>query len=182
MPIAPLMIEHRLIEKIIAVIENEVDWCEQNGNMNIELVDTVVDFLQNYADRCHHGKEEGILFRELRKKKMSAELTVVMEELMEEHRSSRATVARLIEARDRYVIQGDKLALPMIIDCLRFMKILYPAHIEKEDKMFFMPCMEYFSDEERQALLKEESEFDCLIIHRIYRDKMERARQYLSCA
>ncbi len=180
MPIAPLMIEHRLIEKMIAVIENEVDWCEQNGNINVELVDAVIDFVHNYGDRCHHGKEEGILFRELRKKSMPRELTGIMEELTEEHRLSRSSVARLTVARDKY-IRGDKTALPEIADCLGFIKSFYPAHIEREDKMFFLPCMDYFSAEEKNALLKEESEFDSRIIHRIYREKMEKARQFLSC-
>ena len=78
----------------IAVIENEVDWCEQNGNINVELVDAVIDFIHNYGDRCHHGKEEGILFRELRKKVLPVELTVIMDELTEEHRESRARAAR----------------------------------------------------------------------------------------
>ncbi len=180
LPIAPLMIEHRLIEKLIGVIENEVDWCEQNSNISMELVDIVIDFIGNYGDRCHHGKEEGILFRELRKKSMSAELVAIMEELSEEHRESRASVARLVEARDRYM-QGDKMALPEIVDSLRFIKSLYPAHIEKEDKMFFLPCMDYFSDQEKEAMLKEESDFDMRIIHRIYRDKAQKARQFLSC-
>lgn len=67
LPIAPLMIEHRVIEQMIGIIENEVDWCDQNGSINIELVDAVIDFIQNYGDRCHHGKEEDILFRELKK-------------------------------------------------------------------------------------------------------------------
>lgn len=180
MPIAPLMIEHRLIEKMIAVIENEVDWCEQNGNINMELVDAVIDFIHNYGDRCHHGKEEGILFRELRKKDLPGELTVIMGELMEEHRQARSRSARLTAARDRYV-GGDKAALSEIIDCLRFIKSLYPAHIEKEDKMFFLPCMDHFSAEEKEAMLREESDFDARIIHRIYREKMETARQFLSC-
>ena len=58
LPIAPLMIEHRLIENMIGIIENEVDWCDPNGSINIGLVDAIIDFVQNYGDRCHHGKEE----------------------------------------------------------------------------------------------------------------------------
>jgi len=34
----------------------------------------------------------------------------------------------------------------------------YPRHIEKEDKHFFIPCMEYFSEAEKEAMLKEEWE------------------------
>ncbi|MBP1749571.1 MAG: hypothetical protein H6Q52_2110 [Deltaproteobacteria bacterium] len=181
LPIAPLMMEHRVIEKMIGIIENEVDWCDQNGSINIELIDTVIDFIQNYGDRCHHGKEEEILFRELKKKQMSDEHTVIMNELIREHRQSKAKVAELIEARDR-LLQGDKMALPVIIECLRFLKSLYPAHIEREDKLFFQPSMDYFSAQEKDELLKEETEFDRHIIHRIYRDKMQNARRLLSCA
>ncbi len=180
LPIAPLMIEHRVIEKMIGIIENELDWCDQNGNINIGLVDSIIDFLQNYGDRCHHGKEEEILFRELRKKQMSKEHVAIMNELTHEHRQSKAKVQELIEGRDRF-LQGDRMALPQIVECLRFLKALYPAHIEREDRLFFQPVMEYFSEQEREGILQEETEFDRHIIHRIYRDKMESARKLLSC-
>ena len=181
LPIAPLMIEHRIIEQMVGIIENEVDWCDQNGSINIELIDAVIDFIQNYGDRCHHGKEEEILFRELKKKKLSGEHTAIMNELIKEHRQSKAKVAELTEARDKFQ-QGDKMALPVMIECLKFLKSLYPAHIEREDKLFFQPAMDYFSPQERDELLKEETEFDRHIIHRIYRDKMQNARRLLSCA
>ena len=29
------------------------------------FIDTAVDFIHTYADRCHHGKEEDILFKAL---------------------------------------------------------------------------------------------------------------------
>ncbi|MEN6615451.1 MAG: hemerythrin domain-containing protein [Syntrophorhabdus sp.] len=181
LPIAPLMIEHRIMEKMIGIIENEVDWCDQNGSISSELIDLVIDFIRNYGDRCHHGKEESILFRELKKKAMSKEHTALMKELMEEHLLSKAKVAQLADARDRF-IQGDKMALPQIVECLKFIKNLYPAHIEREDKLFFQPAMDYFSAQERDELLKEMTEFDRHIIHRIYRDKIDSARRFLSCA
>ncbi len=36
----------------------------------------------------------------------------------------------------------------------------YPRHIDKEDKHFFLPVMEYFSREEKDALLARMDEFD----------------------
>jgi hypothetical protein len=69
-----------------------------------------------------------------------------------------------------------------MIQCLRFIKTLYPAHIEREDKLFFQPVMNYFSAQEKDEMLKEETEFDRHIIHRIYRDKAQNARRLLSCA
>jgi hemerythrin-like domain-containing protein len=53
----------------------------------------------------------------------------------------------------------------------------YPRHIEKEDKHFFLPCMEYFSDEEQKSVLEEEQEFDRGFIHRLYKERIEGIEQ-----
>jgi hemerythrin-like domain-containing protein len=47
---------------------------------------------------------------------------------------------------------------------------LYPAHIEKEDKRFFYPCLEYFSREEQDKMLAEFWEFDRKMIHEKYQN------------
>lgn len=65
-PRGPLMMEHRLIEKMLVLAD------QQAAAMNEEsfdpvFVDTVVDFIKTYADRTHHGKEENILFADLGK-------------------------------------------------------------------------------------------------------------------
>lgn len=70
MPIAPLMIEHRVIEKMIALIDAAVPIVERAGTIDGILIDTLADFIRTYADRCHHGKEEEILFRALERKKL----------------------------------------------------------------------------------------------------------------
>jgi hemerythrin-like domain-containing protein len=92
-----------------------------------------------------------------------------MEELMEEHRWGRKTTGRLVEANTKYV-QGSKEALFTIMDCIDSLVEFYPRHIEKEDKHFFIPCMGYFSEAEKEAMLKEEWEFDKSLIHEKYRN------------
>jgi len=57
-----------------------------------------VDFFRIYADRCHHGKEEDILFRELVKKPLSTEERNVLAELVDEHVQGRALVHAIYEA------------------------------------------------------------------------------------
>ncbi len=58
----PLMIEHRLIERMIAKIQDMIAQVEQAQEINPLFVDIAVDFIRSYADRTHHGKEEDILF------------------------------------------------------------------------------------------------------------------------
>ncbi len=68
-PVAPLMIEHRLVERMIAVIKEEAAGIGLKNKVDPVLIDTAVGFIRTYADRTHHGKEEEILFRDLAQKK-----------------------------------------------------------------------------------------------------------------
>ena len=83
-----LMIEHRLIERMISVIKDVLMQIESTQEVDPVFVDTAVDFIRTYADRTHHGKEEDILFRDLSKRVLSAEDQKVMKELIEEQTSA----------------------------------------------------------------------------------------------
>ena len=171
MPVAPLMIEHRLIERMIKVIGKEITRIEKGGDIDPGFIDNAVDFIRVYADRCHHGKEENILFRDLDKKAMAASDRHMMEELIEDHREGRQNVALLVAAKDKY-IEGVQGQVEVILNELRFFVEFYPKHIEKEDRHFFIPVMSYFGKEEKDAMLEEESAFDKELIHHIYAERV----------
>ena len=168
----PLMIEHRLIERMISLIKDALVQIESTQKIDPLLVDTAVDFIRMYADRTHHGKEEDILFRDLSKRPLSAEDQRVMDELIQEHVFGRQTTKALVEANTRYR-NGDASALADIADNLRTLVEFYPKHIEKEDKVFFPASRAYFTDEEDQAMLKEFWEFDRKMIHEKYESLVE---------
>jgi len=167
MPVAPLMIEHRLIERMIEIMRRKTKEAKELGVPDVRFIDTAVDFIRTYADRLHHGKEEGILFRDLAVKPLSAEHRRTMGELVAEHRYGRGITARLVAARHRYV-DGDSGALTDIIDCLFTLTDFYPKHIEKEDRRFFVPVMHYFTPEEHDRMLREENAFDQRFVHAHY--------------
>jgi hemerythrin-like domain-containing protein len=164
----PLMIEHRLIERMISLIEDTLMQIESTHKVDPVFVDTAVDFIRMYADRTHHGKEEDILFRDLKKKPLSPEDQRIMKELIEEHVFGRQTTKALVEANTRYR-NGDERALANIADKLKTLVEFYPQHIEKEDKVFFPSSRSYFTNEEDQAMLAEFWEFDRKMIHEKYR-------------
>lgn len=157
-PIGPLMIEHRLIERAVPIMQREVKRLEKEKTMNRGFVSEIVDFFRTYADHCHHGKEEDILFKALSKKKISAEHKRIMEELLSEHVYGRKVVGQLLEAKDA----------TGIVDQLKKLIELYPKHIEKEDKHFFIPVMKYFNTQEQKTMLGQMWEFDKKLIHEKY--------------
>lgn len=118
----------------------------------------MVDFIRVYADRTHHGKEEDILFRHLRKKDLSNEDRRLMDDLIGEHIFSRETTRVLVEANTRYR-KGDASALAEVTAQLQKLVGFYPKHIKKEDGVFFPTSLTYLSKEEDQAMLAEFWEF-----------------------
>jgi hemerythrin-like domain-containing protein len=167
-----LMIEHRLIERMLTIIKNAMGKIGQKQKADPAFVDTAVDFIRMYADRTHHGKEEDILFRELKNKPLSDEDRQVMDELVEDHVFGRQLTKALADANTSYR-HGDEAALADILEKLQGLIDFYPRHIEKEDKVFFPASRAYFSDEEDGAMLEEFREFDRTMIHEKYKAVVE---------
>jgi hemerythrin-like domain-containing protein len=165
---APLMIEHRLIEQMLNVIQQELERVEQTQSIDPYFVDTAVDFIRFYADRTHHGKEEDILFRDLWKKQQSNDVWQMMDELIEDHVFARNTTKALVEANMRYR-RGHGSAFGEVTARLRTLIDFYPKHIKKEDDIFFPATRAYFTEEEDQAMLAEFWEFDRKMIHEKYK-------------
>lgn len=169
---APLMIEHRLIERMIEIIGREAARIRETNQIDSVLIDNMVDFIRVYADRTHHGKEEGILFRDLAQKNMTGEEQRIMEELVQEHIVARKTVGELMDAKKRH-FSGDDSALNLVVEKLEFLVDFYPRHIEKEDKVFFPAMKKYFSPKQQEEMLAEFWEFDRAMIHEKYRHLIE---------
>ena len=167
MPIGPLMVEHRLIERMAKLLKQEVETAGGDSPVDAVFIDRAVDFFRTYADRTHHGKEEDILFRDLENKQLSREHARIMRELVEEHVYARQKVGRLVQAREDY-LAGDLAAEGEIVSIVLELVGFYATHIVKEDRHFFIPVMGYFSREEQDAMLGEFREFDRQMIHEKY--------------
>jgi hemerythrin-like domain-containing protein len=173
-PIAPLMIEHRLIERMVSLMRQDLERIRANILVDPEFafvdpvfIDVAVDFMRTYADRCHHGKEEDILFAELTNKSLPSDLKKIMDELIEEHKQAREYTKELVKAKENYLRQEPE-AVKQVLFYLDKITVMYPNHIIKEDQHFFIPCMGLFTDEEKDSMLEKMWEFDRRMIHERY--------------
>jgi hemerythrin-like domain-containing protein len=158
-PIGVLMVEHRLIERMVDLIQTELERSGQGKKANLVFIDGAIDFAKTYADACHHGKEESILFAKLAMKKLLPEHKRRMDELVLEHIQSRKIVTNLEMERERYM-KGDLDAVGPILTICKSLAEFYPGHMEKEEKDFFIPSMEYFSKREQEEMVRKFWEFD----------------------
>jgi hemerythrin-like domain-containing protein len=169
LPIGPLMIEHRLIERMIQVMKVLLEEIDTERRLDPVQVDKIIHLIRSYADRCHHGKEEDILFRALSGKPLSPEHRRITAELVEDHKLGRSITSSLLEANERYK-KGDPAALSEIAGGFRSLIEFYPRHIEKEDRHFFIPVMSYFTPEEKEAMIRAGYESDSRLLHDEYAD------------
>jgi len=166
-PIGPLMREYRLIERMVDILEKELIKIKKTNEVNTNLILIGVDFFRTYADRTHHGKEEDILFRDLKKKNITSNLKNIIKRLEQDHQLARKIVTDLSNQNNNY-IQGKTNSIKEITNNLEKLVTLYPVHIETEDKEFFYPCIDYFTEDEQQKMLQEFYDFDKKIIHEKY--------------
>jgi hemerythrin-like domain-containing protein len=159
LPVEILITEHRLIERFVKLVEKEKEKIVKTQSIQPNFMVVAVDFFRTYADRFHHGKEEGVLFQELSQKKLSDVDKKMMLDLSMEHAYARKTVNNLEKLKESY-LAGEADALKEILQLLNTLVELYPKHIEKEDKHFFYPSMEYFTQTEQRAMLTKFIDFN----------------------
>ncbi|MCF7873363.1 MAG: hemerythrin domain-containing protein [Candidatus Omnitrophica bacterium] len=163
-PAGPLMKEHRVIEKMVSLLENERKTLEKS-DVDVCFLKIAVDFFRFYADHCHHGKEEDILFSRLENKEISKEHQEIMEELFADHKKGRKLTKELDQLADKAKEAGTKDRVVNILDEL---VSLYRQHIQKEDQQFFLPVMDYFDNVEKDAMIDKFFDFDKDLIHKRY--------------
>ncbi len=172
MPIGPLMREHRLIERMIHLFEEELKNITTQNKVNLNFIENGIDFIRTYADRCHHGKEEDILFINLKNKNLSSKDKQLLDELLQEHKIARNIVSKLINAKDSY--KTEKIySKEAIVENIEKLINLYPNHIEKEDKIFFINSMNYLDKKEQEEMLDKFWDFDKQLIHEKYQNLVE---------
>ncbi len=171
MPAGPLMTEHRTIEKIVPPIRTEIERIRRGFDPDLGFLRSAVDFLKVYADRCHHGKEEDILFRALAEKDLPEELGLLMGELTAEHVWARGKTGDLADAVRR--LDGGEAAVVDVAGPLEELSVFYPRHIEREDNRFFLPAMEFLSEEEQAEMFAAFQRFDGRLLHDVYASRMD---------
>jgi len=61
-PTEMLEAEHRVIARIVGITPVLAQRLEEGDVIKPEILKSIVEFMRIYADKCHHGKEEDLLF------------------------------------------------------------------------------------------------------------------------
>ena len=130
-----LRTEHRAIERMLAVLEAVAHRLEQGERVRPDVFRQGVDFVRNFADRCHHAKEEENLFPRMEARgvpRQGGPLGV----MLFEHDEGRAFVGAIAGAIDAYEADGRSAALTIAENARGYVDLLR-GHIMKEDNVLF---------------------------------------------
>ncbi|MEW5720433.1 MAG: hemerythrin domain-containing protein [Chloroflexota bacterium] len=111
---------------------------------------SAVGFFRNFADKCHHGKEEDELFPALEQRGMPKRGGPIGV-MLAEHDQGRAFVRGMSDAADQYA-KGDQTAAPALVqNTLGYVNLLR-QHIAKENDVLF-PMADHILADADQAKL-----------------------------
>jgi len=144
--------EHRVILRMIKVLIVASDKLERGENVSTDVFKKSVDFIQTFADRCHHGKEQDTLFPLLGERGIPTQGGPIAVMLME-HEQGRQFVKRLAEALAKYD-GGDKTAKGAIVENARSYAELLDQHIYKEDNILYPMGDRVLSQSDNKELLE----------------------------
>ncbi|WAW14718.1 hemerythrin domain-containing protein [Peptostreptococcus equinus] len=155
-----LVKEHDNILKFIDLSRKSCREILDGKEVDIELFRKYIDFVRNYGDKHHHGKEEEILF-----KLMVDNLSPVAEKLINhgmliEHDLGRLFMKNLEAALDRYEENKDNdCKLDIITNIIGYGDLL-TRHIEKENKVVYTFAERELSDELKQQVDRSTEQFE----------------------
>ena len=127
--------EHEIICMVLDVAEREARAIVSSGSVPVERVQRIMGFVREFADGCHHAKEERHLFIQMQKCGMPAEhgSTEVMNH---EHELGRGYMRTLGDALGQVEKGNSRAAGDVAESLLRYVELLR-AHIYKENNILF---------------------------------------------
>ena len=134
-PTEDLKKEHEAIKIMLRILGEVSKRLDAGEKVNAEHLDSILEFIQVFADKCHHGKEEGLLFPAMEKAGIPRERGPIGV-MLNEHKEGRDFVKGMKEAVAKYK-KGERTAGGQIAENARNYAGLLSKHIEKEDKILY---------------------------------------------
>ena len=99
--------EHRVIERVLRVLRSLVGKFEAGGAFPADDFRDCVKFFRLFADACHHGKEEDLLFPAMEAQGMPHD-TGPIAVMLYEHRVGRECVKKMATELDAHAAGDEK--------------------------------------------------------------------------
>lgn len=148
--------EHESVLHALRIYDNIMSSGPRDDVVLLKYYEELIYFLKEFADKCHHGKEENYFFTELSVKGGARE-TGFIERLLKEHKVAREYIAEMEMALESKDIETFNNSAAKYRDLLR-------VHIEEENNGIFLMADEILSEEEQDLLFEKFEEHEEKVI------------------
>ena len=144
--------EHRVIERALRALDGMCLHLKSGGSIPPESLCQILDFIQNFADRFHHAREETYLFPALGNNGFQKE-GGALGFLMGEHETERLLTAELELAIGEYR-HGDSEAVDRFVEAANQYREHLVGHMREEDAILFRLAEEVLDEAAKASLIQ----------------------------
>jgi hemerythrin-like domain-containing protein len=145
-----LRAEHDAILRMLAATDEVAQRLARCERVEPQILENLLEFFRLFADRCHHGKEEDLLFPLLEKKGMPRGGGPIGVMLME-HDQGRGFVRQMAEAAGPYASGDVNAGLRWAAAAVQYVDLL-SEHIAKENQILFVMAERLLTPAEQMEL------------------------------
>lgn len=130
--------EHQGVGRMLGIMDAMAGIARDGGRLDVGDLTQMIEFLRVFVDKCHHAKEEQLLFPAIAAANLTA-VQATVDILMAEHAQGREAVAAIASATER-LEAGDDTANAEFATLLPSYTHLLHAHIRREENDCFGPA------------------------------------------
>lgn len=145
--------EHRVIERMLTALDTVAKILSEGGTPPAWIFADASDFIANFADECHHAKEERRMFPMLEEAGMPAERGPLSVMLADHEQGRALNKAMRMEASQ--LEAGNESARQELINNIQAYVALLRMHIQKEDNVLFPMAERMLTDEQQHELAEQ---------------------------
>jgi len=134
-PTETLVNEHRLILQVLDCLEEAAECLDSGDAIDPEFFIDAAEFVAGFADKCHHGKEEEILFVAMTARDMPQDSGPVAV-MLQEHDEGREYTGAFRSAAERMKAGDESAAADVVENVFNYVNLLR-EHINKENHVLF---------------------------------------------
>ncbi|MEW5870644.1 MAG: hemerythrin domain-containing protein [Chloroflexota bacterium] len=127
--------EHRVIEGVLEALSEAAEKLETGQVLRPGFFLDAAEFIKNFADGCHHRKEEGVLFKAMEAGGVPVQGGPIGV-MLAEHEQGRAYTRAMRQAAEQLQAGNEAARQPLAQAARGYAALLY-QHIMKEDNILF---------------------------------------------
>ena len=143
--------EHEGVMLMLRILDEVSRQLHSQGHVQSEHFEGILEFLKIFVDKCHHGKEEELLFPALVKVGIPQDGPIAV--MLFEHEMGRKYIRVMTDAFERHKLK-DASAASVIVQNAQDYIALLTDHIDKENNILFAMADDRLSQRAQEDLFE----------------------------